>query len=236
MKKVAVLQSNYVPWKGYFDIIHNVDEFIFYDDVKYTKNDWRNRNLILTNTGLKWMTIPISCETNTLIDEVNLPIHTWQKKHYKMLMQTYAKAPFLSRYRDFLDYVYLDRVWDNLSDLNQYLIKNIAYNFLGIKTTFSNSRDYYKAGTKLDRLLSLLTSAHANAYLSGPAAKNYIDENSFKNMNIDLEWMNYIGYPDYSQIHNHDACVHGVSILDLLFNTGNDAAWYIWGWRHSPHP
>lgn len=80
MKKVAVLQSNYVPWKGYFDIIHKVDEFIFYDDVKYTKNDWRNRNLILTNTGLKWMTIPISCETNTLIDEVNLPIHTWQKK------------------------------------------------------------------------------------------------------------------------------------------------------------
>ena len=58
-KKVAILQSNYIPWKGYFDIINLVDEFIIYDDCQYTKNDWRNRNRIKTCNGLQWLTIPV---------------------------------------------------------------------------------------------------------------------------------------------------------------------------------
>ena len=59
MKKVAILQSNYIPWKGYFDIIASVDEFIIFDDMQYTKRDWRNRNKIKTPQGLQWLTIPV---------------------------------------------------------------------------------------------------------------------------------------------------------------------------------
>lgn len=231
MKKVAILQSNYIPWKGYFDIIHRVDEFIFYDDVQYTKNDWRNRNLVQTNAGPKWITIPVSAGMNMLIDEVVLKDHSWQKKHYKMILQSYARAPFLSNYKEFFDYVYLQKTWNTLSELNQYLIKTISNEFLGIKTIFSNSRDYQKKGTKQERLLSLLKSANANHYLSGPAAKNYIDEDDFRIAGIELEWMDYVGYPSYPQLHNHGACIHTLSILDLLFNVGNDSPWYIWGWR-----
>ena len=47
-KKIAILQSNYIPWKGYFDIINSVDEFILADEMQYTKNEWRNRNTIKT--------------------------------------------------------------------------------------------------------------------------------------------------------------------------------------------
>ena len=60
MKKVAILQSNYIPWKGYFDIINMVDEFILYDDMQYTRRDWRNRNKIKTFGGVKWLTIPVN--------------------------------------------------------------------------------------------------------------------------------------------------------------------------------
>ena len=51
-KKIAILQSNYIPWKGYFDLIGSVDTFVFYDEMQYTKRDWRNRNKIKTRNGL----------------------------------------------------------------------------------------------------------------------------------------------------------------------------------------
>ena len=59
MKKIAILQSNYIPWKGYFDLINLVDEFILYDDMQYTRRDWRNRNKIKTPSGLQWLSIPV---------------------------------------------------------------------------------------------------------------------------------------------------------------------------------
>ena len=65
-KKVAILQSNYIPWKGYFDIINMVDEFILFDDMQYTKRDWRNRNIIKTAAGLKWLTIPVDSKGSIL--------------------------------------------------------------------------------------------------------------------------------------------------------------------------
>lgn len=236
MKKVAVLQSNYLPWKGYFDIIHKVDEFIFYDDVQYTKNDWRNRNLIFAKDGLKWITVPVSATLNMNIDEVQPCNHCWQIKHHKMLLQNYARAPYISLYKEFLDHIYLEKKWNNLSELNQYIIKTVASEFLHLKTTFTNSRNYRKDGVRLERLLALLKSANAGYYLSGPAAKQYIEEQRFKQLGIKLEWMDYSGYPNYLQINNKSNCIHQVSIFDLLFNTGNDAPWYIWGWRDFPAP
>ena len=64
MKKVAILQSNYIPWKGYFDLISYVDEFIIYDDMQFTTRDWRNRNKIKTPQGLYWLSIPVGSNTN----------------------------------------------------------------------------------------------------------------------------------------------------------------------------
>ena len=81
MKKVAVLQSNYIPWKGYFDIIHDVDLFIFHDDLQYTKNDWRNRNKIYTQNGLSWLSIPVGTNEHRLILDVKMNEKKWQKEH-----------------------------------------------------------------------------------------------------------------------------------------------------------
>ena len=57
--KVAILQPNYIPWKGVFDLIDRVDTFVFYDDVDYTKQDWRTRNQVKTANGSSWLTIPV---------------------------------------------------------------------------------------------------------------------------------------------------------------------------------
>lgn len=229
MKRVAVLQSNYIPWKGYFDIIHDVDEFIFYDEVQFTKNDWRNRNQIITPQGKVWLSVPVGSDEKRVILDVEIKDHTWQKKHYKTLEMAYHKAPFWDVYKNFLQDVYLEKQWNYLYELNRFLTIHIAHDFLHIFTRFSDSRDYTTYGTKHEKLLSLVRAAEADVYVSGPAAKNYIVEEDYKKNGIDLIWKDYTGYPEYSQMS--ETFTHQVSILDLLFNVGEDTSDYIWGWR-----
>ena len=234
MKKVAVLQSNYIPWKGYFDIIHDVDEFIFHDDLQYTKNDWRNRNVILVpEVGQKWLTIPVGINEHRLIIDVRMNDHSWQRKHFLTLKMAYNRAPHFRRYEEFFRHVYLERRWEYLYELNRFLIERISRDFLGINTTFSDSRDYPTHGAKHEKLLSLVRAAHADLYLSGPAAKDYIVADDYDRAGIKLVWKDYAGYPEYPQ--RGKPFNHFVSIVDLLFNVGDDAPYYIWGWRdHSP--
>jgi|SRR5581483_5334775 hypothetical protein len=229
MKKVAVIQSNYIPWKGYFDIIHDADLFIFYDDVQYTKNSWRNRNRIKTAQGLCWLTIPVGQREDRLICEVEIPDEPWTKKHWTTIKQSYAKTPFFAQYREFFEFVYLESRWRNLSELNQFLIKTISRDFLGITTKFEDSRQYHAQGQKLDRLIDLLTKAGAELYISGPTAKGYINEQRFVEAEIELVYKDYSNYPEYSQ--PFPPFEHAVSILDLLFSCGPAAADYVWGWR-----
>lgn len=229
MKTVAILQSNYIPWKGYFDVIHDVDLFIFYDDVQYTKRDWRNRNKIKTPRGTEWLTVPANGGREDLIHEVLLSDPHWQENHWKTIKQFYGKAPFFERYRALLEEVYLGRSWTHLSELNQHLIGLISQEILGVTTEFADSRIYAASGTKQNRLIDLLVKSGATRYVSGPAAKDYIDEALFAQTGIYLVWKDYSGYPEYTQFH--PPFEHGVTILDLLFHTGPDAPWYIWGWR-----
>lgn len=230
MKKVAVLQSNYLPWKGYFDIINEVDLFIFYDDVQYTKNDWRNRNKIKSSSGASWLTIPVGDRLDRLVCEVELKDHRWQKKHWKSIYQTYSKAEYFNEYRDFFEEFFLQTKWGSLSELNQYLIKEIAQRFLGITTEFADSRSFTLQGAKMERLLSLLRQVQADSYLSGPAAKSYLEQGCFAGTGIELRYKEYAGYPEYSQIF--PPFLHQVSIIDLLFQLGLDTPEYIWGWRN----
>ncbi|MBP1991138.1 WbqC family protein [Paenibacillus eucommiae] len=229
MNTVAVLQSNYIPWKGYFDIINDVDIFIFYDDVQYTKNDWRNRNRIKTSNGTQWLTIPVGSHNEKLICEVGFSNLQWGKKHYTTLQANYSRSPYYKKYNDFFQFIYLDKNWESLSEFNQYVIKTISSEFLGIKTEFVDSRNFNTSDTKLDRLINLLVNVRAEKYVSGPAAKDYIIESYFSDRSIELCYKNYQGYPQYKQLF--DPFDHYVSIIDLLFNTGEDAPYFIWGWR-----
>ena len=100
MKKIAILQSNYIPWKGYFDLINMVDEFVLYDDVQYTHRDWRNRNKIKTSHGLKWLTIPVRQERfEQKIIETKVIDKRWNTKHWKSLVQNYSKAKYFNEYK-----------------------------------------------------------------------------------------------------------------------------------------
>ena len=233
-KRVAVLQSNYIPWKGYFDIIHDVDLFIFYDDLQFTKNDWRNRNRIKAAQGPEWITIPVGQDMNRLICEVELKDATWQAKHWRTLQQNYGRCPHFNLYKPYFEDLYLGRRWTNLSELNQSLIQHVSRELLGLPTAFADSRSWQLSGQKLDRLLDLVTQSGATSYLSGPAARDYIEPERFAASGVELRWKDYAGYPEYTQ--RFPPFEHGVSILDLLFNMGPQAPQCIWGWRQQQQP
>lgn len=219
--RVAILQSNYIPWKGYFDIIGSVDLFIFHDDLQYTKGDWRNRNKIKTPRGAEWLTVPCGTNEHQLICNIPLSNPDWQRKHWNIIQSNYSKAPYFREYRLFFEEIYLGYIWENLSKMNQHIIQKISSELLGLKTTFRDSRAYDLKMKKGERVIELLKKVGAKNYLSGPAAKSYLDESLFIAENIHLEWMDYTNYPEYSQLY--PPFNHTVSIVDLFFNVGSKA-------------
>ena len=231
MKKVAILQSNYIPWKGYFDMINMVDEFILYDDMQYTRRDWRNRNKIKTPRGPQWLTIPVDVKGKYYqkINETCVTGHDWCQDHWKSIRLNYAHAPYFPEYRDRILAMYeACEQEDSLSRINYTFLTGIC-EILGIKTKISWSSDYVLADGKTERLVSLVRDAGGSEYLSGPAAKDYIVDSCFEEADIRLTYMDYSGYPEYPQLFGDFE--HAVSILDLIFNCGPDAPSYMKSFR-----
>jgi hypothetical protein len=223
--RVAVLQSNYIPWKGYFDIIRQVDCFVFLDDVQFTIRDWRNRNRIKTPAGPQWLTIPCGADRNRLICDVRVDAADWQTDHWRQLERNYRTAPYWSKYEGRLREWYLGRRWQYLSELNQHVIREIATDVLSLPTTFDDSRRFDVTSTKTERLVDLVSRLGATDYLSGPAARAYIRPELFAEAGIGLRYMDYKGYPEYQQLHGPFA--HDVSVIDLLCHTGDAALRYL---------
>ncbi len=226
MKQVAILQSNYIPWKGYFDLIARVDEFIVYDDVQFTRRDWRNRNMIKTPAGTQWLTVPVRNRGRYLqqIRETEIDGQAWQASHWKALQMNYAKAKHFDDVAALLAPAY-EASYANLTELNVALIRRIC-DYLGLRTQITYAWDYDIAATgKTEKLVDLCVRAGATGYLSGPSAQSYIDESLFTDAGIALSWMDYGGYPEYPQLWGD--FVHAVSVVDLLFNCGGDAANYM---------
>lgn len=219
-KSVAILQSNYIPWKGYFDIINSVDEFVIYDTAQYTKNDWRNRNKIKTIQGVNWLTIPVKHSTSQEIREIQVLNNKWQQKHWRTLLQNYSKSKYFNIYKDIFENLYLKENDTFLSKINYNFI--LAINkILGINTKISCSEDYLVNGEKSEKLLNICKQSNATEYFSGPAAKNYLDIELFRQEDIKVNWVDYSGYKEYNQLH--PPFEHAVSILDLIFNEGGNA-------------
>lgn len=217
MTTLAVCQSNYIPWKGYFDLIRQADVFVLYDTVQYTKNDWRNRNQILTSQGVSWLTVPVRhLHLGQLINEVQIADQRWQSKHWRTVEQQYGRAPYFELYAADLSTLYLQE-WHSLSLLNETLLRTLC-RLMQITTRIVRAEDYDLIGDRNERLIQLAQEFQAHRYLSGPSAQSYLDQTMFTKANIEVSWMNYSGYRLYPQLHQ--PFVHGVSVLDLLFNTG----------------
>jgi WbqC-like protein family len=225
-KRVAIVQSAYIPWKGFFDLANSVDELILLEDAQYTRRDWRNRNRIKTPRGLRWLTIPVKSKGRYLqrIDEVEVSDQGWRGDHWRTLVHSYSRAPCFERYRERLEELYLGSAEDRLSAINRRFIEAVL-DLLGIRTRISLSTDYGEGGRRSARLVSLCRESGATKYLSGPTARSYLDKDLFAGAGIGVDYMDYSGYPEYPQLH--PPFEHKVSIIDLLVHTGPEAPRYM---------
>lgn len=221
MKRIAILQSNYIPWKGYFDIINSVDEFVIYDDVQYTRRDWRNRNLIKTRNGLKWLTIPVQVKGRyeQKIKDTRIADNKWASKHWEMIRHNYSSTSAFEKYTSiFEDSYHQCEKLDFLSDVNGLFI-NVLNSILGRHTLITDSSKYKIEGCKNEKIISVCKQANAEVYVTGPSARNYINEKLFFESGITLKWIDYNCYPEYNQIF--PPFEHNVSVIDVIFNCGN---------------
>jgi WbqC-like protein family len=225
-KLVAIVQSNYLPWKGYFDLINWADEFILFDDRQYTRRDWRNRNQIKTPHGPRWLTIPVQVKGryHQRIDETKVADPTWARRHWESLKHCYARAPFFAAYRPLFEELYLGMKEEYLSRINYRFLQAVC-GLLGIRTRLTWSTAYRATDGRTERLIDLCRQAGATAYLSGPVAQAYLDEVAFRAAGLAVRYADYAGYPRYRQLY--PPFDHHVSIVDLLFNEGPDAPRYL---------
>ncbi len=226
-KRVAIVQSNYIPWKGYFDLVNSVDECILYDDMQYTRRDWRNRNKIKTAAGVEWLTIPVVVKGrfHQAIRDVFVADADWARVHWLTITQSYGRAPGFARFEAPIEEAYRSAgSMTSLSEINAHFLRTVC-GLLGIDTHLGSSMDYRLAEGKTERLVDLCRQAGATHYLSGPAARAYIDEPLFAHAGIELSYMDYDDYREYPQ--PYPPFEHGVSILDLLFSVGDDAPSYL---------
>lgn len=228
-KIVLITQSNYLPWKGYFDLIRAVDEMIILDSVQYTRRDWRNRNIIKTPNGPLWLTVPVEVKGRyqQTIDETMIADDSWAEKHLRSIELAYKRAAGFQAVTPWLtETLSSASSISGLSRMNEHLIRAICGR-LDIATPIRHCTDILDRAALLamdptERLLELSKAAGATVYVSGPAAKDYLDVGRFNSHGIEVCWADYSDYPEYPQLWG--AFDHRVSIVDLLLNTGAEAA------------
>ena len=226
MKKVAISQSNYIPWRGYFDLISSVDEFVIFDEVQYTKNDWRNRNKIKTKDGSQWITVPVSVKGKFLqkISDAQIKNNYWRAKHWKTIKHNYFKTPYFPELENDLKKIYYDEKYLYLSKLNRRLIEFFC-KYLGIRTKIRESYEFDLKNGQTEKIVNICLDLNADEYISGPSGKNYINDSVFNKNNIKLTYADYSNYPKYEQ--QFGDFIDNLSILDLVFNCGKSSYKYM---------
>lgn len=217
--KGIITQSNYIPWKGFFDSLGAVDNFIVYDDMQYTKRDWRNRNLIKTPNGLKWLSVPVEVKGKYFqkIKDTKIADKSWNKNHLNMIKQNYRKAKCFSDVFPWLEELYMSCEYGFITEVNMHFIRGINA-YLGNKPKIQFSSDFDLHEEKNQRLIDLCLANNISTYYSGPAAQSYMDLEMFSDAQIKVVFWDYSNYKKYEQLH--DSFEGGVSVIDLLLNEG----------------
>lgn len=218
----AIHQPQYMPWLGYFDKIDQADVFIFLDDVQFKKNEWQNRNKICTAQGSQWITVPVLHDFGQKILDVHIDNkRKWRHDHLRSITLNYSKAPFFSKYKDFITEVF-ESEWYSLSELNIFLVEGFV-KFLGIETTIVRSSAYEVSQDTSERLIDLCKCVSADTYLAGADGPTYMDMDAFKENGITVMTQSFI-HPRYPQIFAPEVGENFIShmcILDLLCNCGD---------------
>lgn len=223
-KTIAILQSSYIPWKGYFDLMAAADEFIIFDEVQYTKRDWRNRNRIVDNGIVSWLTIPVHTagQWPAPIDTIEIADPQWAARHWARVKSSYRRSKYFDWLGPYVESLYRRAEgMSRLTDINELFLRHLAA-LIELPTQLTRSNEVPRcAEAATERLIEICQAKNASVYVTGPAARAYLDPSLFSRADIELRHANYSGYPEYDQ--GTKVFDHHTSLLDALFNCGPSA-------------
>jgi hypothetical protein len=226
MKRVAIIQSSYIPWKGFFDLIGRCDVYVIYDSAAFSKGHWHNRNKIKRDQGPSWLTIPVKTadRLGQPLDEVTV-MEGWSERHWEIIAKSYDNSAYFN-----VEAGELKKLYESVA--HEPLLTNINESFLrwfsgrlGLNIEILRDRTLAFSGDRTERLVQLCKAVGATHYLSGPSARQYLDVQQMELATITVEWMTYGPYRIYPQPHGD--FVHEVSVLDTLFCTGPEVRSFI---------
>ncbi len=223
--RATIYQPSYLPWTGYFGMIDLVDIFVFFDDVQFVKDSWHRRNRLKFDDSEKWISVPVIKNFGQKINQtkINNSID-WKNDHSNKIYSYYNKAEFYDKYESII-HSYYEKDWEYLVDLNIWIIKDLS-KILDVKMPrFVRSSEIEGiTSQKTDRILDILEKLEVDETIVGPTARKYTEKEKFIDKNIELFWYDF-DHPVYPQLGNEFTPY--LSVIDLLFNTGDDAINYI---------
>jgi hypothetical protein len=219
---LSVHQPQYIPWLGYFDKIRKSDCFVFLDKVQYKPREFQNRNKIRTKDGWIWLSVSVVTKGLGRRDICEVKIDNssgWAKEHLSSIKAWYGRSEFFGKYFPFFEELYAKR-WDNLSDLNVFIIMRILKE-LSISTPVYFESELDIKSKKTGRIVDICGKLKADTYLSGIGGKNYLDEGKFAKAGLMLTYQEF-KHPVYRQqfMKGDDDFIPYMSAIDMLFNEG----------------
>jgi hypothetical protein len=218
-KKIVIHQPDFMPYLGFFDRFRDADLYVALDNVQYVNSSrgWTNRDKIKTEEGEKWLSVSVEkTSRSTLIKDVVISKNIdWKKKHLSIIHQNYGSSPYYEEIITNIEKIYQIQ-YENLRDFNMHLIIYFMET-LNLKVPWIWSSDLNISGSKNELLINIIKKLNGTHYISGVGAKNYLNEESFKESGIEVIWQKF-NHPIYKQ--NYSNFIPNLSVLDLLLNCG----------------
>lgn len=215
--KVAIMQPYFLPYIGYYQLINSVDLFIVYDNIKYTKKGWVNRNRILQNSKDVMFSLPLKYDSDSLdVRARELAADFNRKKLLNQISGAYHRAPYFAQTFMLIE----ELMRHDEKNLFQFLHYSIARTceYLGITTQISVSSDIAidHSLKSQDRVLALCEAVGATTYINPIGGMALYAQDDFMARNIELKFIESTAM-EYPQFDN--PFVPWLSILDvMMFN------------------
>jgi len=235
--RVAIMQPTWLSWSGYFDLIDQVDAFVFLDTVQFRRRSWQCRNVIKTQDGLRWISMPVANtgrDATTISGAVICPTNHIGK-WVRTVRHAYRRARcFEAEFAPFETWLRDLESGESLADVNISFIETVMAR-LDISTPTYRASELPDHTGRVDRLISIAAELGADAYVSAPGSADYLrdERDRFTSHGLELLFHRY-DHPMYRQCHG--GFKGYTSVVDLLLNHGPDSARILRFGRRDPIP
>jgi len=215
--RVGIMQPYFFPYVGYFQLIAAVDKFIVYDNIKYTKKGWINRNRMLLNGSDVMFSLPLKNDSDALnICEREISSNFDSNNILNQFRGAYQQAPYFKPTFLLLEEIIRNKEINLFKYLYSSIVKTCEY--LGIQTRIlvSSEIEINHDLKGQDKVLALCEAVGASSYLNAFGGINLYEKEVFQRKDIDLRFIKSLQF-EYPQLGN--SFIPWLSIIDvLMFN------------------